>query len=105
MPPLSSAVLTIANSPHKMLHMTEVMQAPREQRTVESEWKIDDHYHPVDGSGGEILAKWQGDVLIGKRQTERGMVETRFRLGPGGESLTESIESGPNVTTLIWRRQ
>jgi hypothetical protein len=105
MPPLSSATLTITSSPHKTLHVMEVIVAPRQERTVESEWRIDDHYHPVDGSGGEILAKWQGDVLIGKRVTDSGTQETRFRLGPGGESLTESIESGTNVTTLIWRRQ
>jgi hypothetical protein len=84
----------------------EVIKEPQQQRTVDNEWKIDDHYHPVDGSGGgEVLVKWQGDVLVGKRQTDNGLEETRFRLAPGGESLTESIVSGSNVTTLIWRRQ
>jgi hypothetical protein len=106
MPPLSSAVLTISTNPHKILHVMVVTQSPHQQRTEDSEWKIDDHYHPVDGSSsGEVLAKWQGDVLVGKRLTDGRMEETRFHLGPGGERLTESIESGTNMTTLIWRRQ
>ena len=106
MPPLSSAVLTISTNPHKILRVMTVTQSPRQQRTEDSEWKIDDHYHPVDGSSsGETLAKWQGDVLVGKHLTDGRMEETRFLLSPGGESLTESIQSGTNITTLIWRRQ
>jgi hypothetical protein len=106
MPPPGSAVLTISSGPHKIIHVTVAMNVSHQERTEESEWRVDDHYHPVEGSGGgEVLAKWESGVLIGKRLTERGMEETRFRLAPGGESLTESIESGGNVTTLIWRRQ
>jgi hypothetical protein len=106
MAPLSSAVLTITNSPHKTIHVMEVILQPHQQRTLESEWRVDDHYHPIDGSSsGEILAKWQGDMLVGKHQTDRGMEETRFGLAPGGQSLTETIVSGTNVTTLVWRRQ
>jgi hypothetical protein len=106
MPVPGSAVLTISNGSHKILHVMVAMAGPHQERTEESEWKIDDHYHPIDGGGGgEILAKWAGPILIGKRRTDRGMEETRFRLAPGGESLTESIVSGTNVTTLIWRRR
>lgn len=105
-PTPASGHLTISSLAHKVLHVTQSIESPHQQRTEESEWKIDDRYHPVEGSGGgELLAKWEGAVLLGKRQTKTGVEEIRFRLGPGGESLTESIESGANVTTLIWRRR
>lgn len=105
MPRPKSAVLTISNSPHKTLHVMVVMEGPHQERTVDSEWRIDDQYHPVEGSGGEVLAKWDGSVLVGKRLTDNGMEETRFRLGPDTGRLTQTIQSGTNVTTLIWRRQ
>ena len=79
---------------------------PISELTQDSEWKIDDRYHPINGSGGgELLAKWENGVLVGKRQSKNGVEEISFRLAPGGEMLTESIETGANVITLIWRRQ
>jgi len=101
-----SGVLAISTGPHKTLHVMVSMEGSHQEHTVESDWRVDDRYHPVaGGTGGELLAKWEGPILTGKRQTETGIEETRFRLGPGGESLTESIVSGTNVTTLIWRRR
>jgi hypothetical protein len=86
--------------------MAEFLKAPGNERTIETDWKIDDKYHPVDGAvSGEVLAKWDGSMLIGKRLTTAGIEETRFLLGPDGATLTESIQSGANVTTLIWRRR
>lgn len=105
-PAPTSGQLAISASAHKTIHVTQSLQGAHDQRTEESEWKIDDHYHPIQGNGGgELLAKWEGQVLIGKRQMKTGVEEIRFSLAPGGESLTESIESGGNVTTLIWHRE
>lgn len=106
MPPIESGVLVISTSPHKMFHLTVSTKSAHAERTVEDDWKIDDHYHPVDGpSSGEVLAKWEGSVLLGKRHTDAGLEEIRFRLSPDGGSLTECIVTGANTTTLIWRRQ
>ncbi len=105
MTPPDSGVLAITTSPHNTIHITLSTKGPRQERTVESEWKIDDRYHPVNDGEGEVLAKWDGSTLIGKRRTETGVEETRFHLGPGGEEMTEWIQSGTSVITLIWRRQ
>jgi len=99
-------LLTIANGSHKVLHIAMTTKGPDSEHTVESDWKVDDRYHPVDGSGsGELLAKWDGAILVGKKLAGDTTEEIRFRLGPGNETLTESIQSGTNVTTLIWHRR
>jgi hypothetical protein len=106
MPSPQSGVLAISTGPHKIFHMATFFQSPDKERTIETDWKIDNRYHPVEGAAsGEVLAKWDGSMLIGRRLTEGGIEETRFRLGPGGDSLTETIQSGTNVSTLTWRRR
>ena len=106
MPSPGSGVLSISTSSHKTLHIVEFLHSPSSERTVESDWKIDDKYHPVEGAGpGEVLAKWDGSMLVGRKLTEAGIEETRFSLGPDGVTLTESIQSGANAATLVWRRQ
>ena len=89
-----------------MFHIVVSTKGSHQERTVESEWKVDDRYHPVEGdSSGEVLAKWEGAVLIGRRVTETGIEETRFTLEPGSATLTESIQFGANVTILVWRHK
>ncbi len=105
-PPPQSGVLAISNNPHKILHIAEFLKDADKERTVEMDWKLENRYHPVDGDGfGEVLARWDGSVLVGTRLTQAGMEETRFQLAPGGQTLTESIQSGTNITTLVWKRQ
>ncbi len=106
MPPVNYGELRISASPHKILHIAVVTKGGNLERTVEDDWKIDDKYHPVDGPpSGEVLAKWEGSILLGKRRTDSGFEEIRFRLGPDGYSLTESIDASGKTTTLIWRRE
>ena len=107
MTPVDSGVMTISTGPHKMIDIRVSTMGAHSERTVESQWKIDDHYHPVLGdSSGEVLAKWEGAVLTGKRLTPGGTVEeTRFRLEEDGATLTETVQNGLNITTLVWRRE
>lgn len=106
-PPATSGQMTITSSPHKILHFNVSTQGAISKVTQESEWRIGDRYHPViGGEGGELMAKWDNGILVGRRQLKNRVEEIRFRLAPGGESLTESIGT-PNgtVLTLIWRRE
>jgi hypothetical protein len=106
MPPIEAGVLTISMPHSKLLHLALSTKNENSEKTVEDTWRIDDRYHPIDGpTSGEVLAKWEGAILLGKKQTVAGIEEIRFRLGPDNESLTESIAAGSSITTLIWRRQ
>jgi hypothetical protein len=107
MTPAESGVLAISMGSHKLINISVTTKSSHQERTVDSQWKIDDHFHPIAGDGsGEVLAKWEGSVLTGKRLTPSGTTEEiRFRLEPGGTTLTESIQNGLNVATLVWRRQ
>jgi hypothetical protein len=101
-----SGYLNISTGRHKMLHMELVMRDAHGERTVDNDWKIDDKYHPIVGDeSGEVLAKWDGSVLLGKHHTEGGMEEIRMVAGSDGFTLTESIQSPSGTTTLIWRRR
>ena len=105
MPPLVSGVLTISTGSHKIMNITVSTKGQHLERTVETQWKIDDRYHPIDGdTSGEVLAKWEGSILTGKHLTEAGVEEIRFRREPDARTLTETIESAGNLTTLVWRR-
>ena len=107
MAPAESGNLVISMGSHKLIDMSMSTKASHQERTVDAQWKIDDHFHPVTGdASGEVLAKWDGSVLVGKRLTPAGTVEeTRFRLESDGTTLTEMIQNGLNVTMLVWRRQ
>jgi hypothetical protein len=110
LPRPDSGFLAIGTGAHKMLHMQVVMYGPvatgKIERTVESDWKIDDKYHPVvGGEPGEVLAKWDGSVLLGVRQTDAGPEETRLVLTVGEGTLMETIQSSQGTATLIWRRR
>ena len=106
MPRPDAAVLTISTSSHKMLHMEMITRGPHDQRTVDTDWKVDDRFHPVVGDeSGAALAKWEGSSLVGKRDTGTGFEEMRIMPGPGGATLTQVIQSTHGLTTLVWRRQ
>jgi hypothetical protein len=110
-PTPESGMLTISTGPHKMFHMALTMKGPSDkgilERTTESDWKVDNRYHPVigDGESGEVLAKWDGPVLLGKRQTSAGPEEIRIIADSGGATMTETIQSAQGTKTLIWRRR
>ncbi len=93
-----------------MLHMETVMRGPvannTVERTVESDWKIDDKYHPVvGGEPGEVLAKWDGSALLGRMQTDAGMEEIRLVRTTADGTMMESVQSSRGTTTMIWRRR
>ena len=104
-----SGTMIITTGPHKLLHFALVMKDrvtnATAERTIESDWKLDNKYHPVvGGESGEVLAKWDGSVLLGKRETSAGPEEIRLMLDAGRSSMTETIQSPKGNTTLIWRR-
>ena len=104
--PVEAGVLKISMPEHRLLRLTVSTSSGRAEKITQDTWKVDDRYHPISGPvPGEVLAKWEDGILVGKKQTVAGVQEIRFRLTPDCESLTESIASGSNVTTLIWRRQ
>jgi hypothetical protein len=106
MPAPQSGVLIISTGSHKMLHMAVTLKDSRTERTTERDMKIDNKYHPVVGDeSGEILAKWDGSVLLGKRQTATGPEEIRLVSNPADGSLVETIQSSLGTTTLVWRKR
>lgn len=109
-PPPQAASMTIRTGPHKVLHFARVVKDRGDnaavERTIESDWKLDNKYHPVNGGeSGEVLAKWDGSVLLGKRETSAGPEDIRLVLNAGGSSMTETIASPSGNSTLIWRRR
>jgi len=110
-PAPESGLLTISTGPHKMFHMARTIKAPSDkgtlERTTESDWKVDNKYHPVigDGESGEVRAKWDGAVLLGTRQTSTGPEQIRIIADSGRGTMTESIQSAQGTKTLIWRRR
>jgi hypothetical protein len=109
-PTPESGMLTISTGPHKLFHMALTVKGPSDkgmvERTTESDWKVDNKYHPViGGESGEVLAKWDGTVLLGKRETSTGPEEIRIIADSGGATMTESIQSAQGTSTLIWHRR
>ena len=101
-----SGFLTISTGPHKMLHLEVMLKGPRGEQTVDRDFKVDNKYHPEVGDlSGEVLARWDGAVLLGIRQTDAGPEEIRLILGADGQTLTESIQSSQGLITRIWRRR
>ena len=102
-----SGMMTISTGSHRMLHMAVVVRghgdSGKVERTVESDWKIDNRFHPDEA--GAILAKWDGPVLIGRRLTGDGIEEIRLVSGTGSYTLTESIQSPRGTIIRIWRRR
>ena len=99
-------MLTISTGSHKMLHMAVMLKGPHGDLTVERDFKLDNKYHPeVGDESGEVLAKWEGSVLLGIRQTDAGPEEIRLIPAADGQTLTESIQSSQGLVTRIWRRQ
>lgn len=99
-------VLTISTGPHKMLHIQVTLKSPHGEQTIDRDFKVDNRYHPeVGDESGELLAKWDGAVLSGTRQTDAGPEQIRLILGADGQTLTETIQTSQGLQTRIWRRQ
>jgi hypothetical protein len=110
MPTPVSGFMTISTGPHRMVHMeTTIIDAGergRVERTVGTDWKTDDRFHPVmGGEPGQVLAKWDGSALLGKRYTDTGMQEIRIVPGSDRATLVQTIQSEQGTSTLVWRRQ
>lgn len=104
-----SGYLTISTGSHKTINMEVSLRNLNNgqlERSVQSEWKVDNKFHPViGGQAGEVLAKWDGSVLLGERLTDTGMEDIRFVPGPYPASMVETIQSPQGMQTLVWHRQ
>jgi hypothetical protein len=95
---------------HKTLHMALTVKFDHGDRTDEMDWRVDDKYHPVNGpASGEILAKWEGAVLVGERENTNSHDSIRFRASEDGSVLTETVHhkgsDGTWDSTLMWKKQ
>jgi hypothetical protein len=101
---------TLTISQHgKMIQFAERIQLPNGEKVREFEWRTDKKYHPIDtpeGIGmGEVLARWEGDTLLGERRTDQGIESIRI-FSPDASTLTEVIHrSGGPDSTLVWKRR
>jgi hypothetical protein len=100
-----SAMLTIQYN-HKNIEMSESLTFSNGDRTVERNWRIDSHYHPVLGSGsGQVLAKWEGLTLTADHEMDGGHEIYRLALSPDARVLTETIRMRDGSSrVLIWKR-
>jgi len=102
----NSGELNITPGARKTLHIQRVLKEPEGERTIDTEWRTDDRFHPVVGDEpGSLLAKWDGSVLVGKRLTGAGMEEIHLAVGADGITMIESIQSSQGTRTLVWRRR
>lgn len=103
--PVTAGRLTIQYR-HKNIELSESLTFPDGDRSVERNWKIDSHYHPVVGDGsGQVLAKWEGLTLVADHENNGSHENFRLQLSPDGHVLTETIRR-PDGTSriLVWRR-
>lgn len=106
--PITSGTLTITKH-HKTLHLAVSVVFDHGDRTDEMDWRVDDRYHPISGpASGEILARWDGDTLVGEREQPTGHDSYRLTASEGGAMLTERVHhTGPDGAwdrLLIWSR-
>jgi hypothetical protein len=102
---VTSGRLTVQYS-HKMLQMSESMTFPDGDRSVDKNWKVDSHYHPVLGDGsGQVLTKWEGLTLVADHETGGAHVSVRLTLSPDGHSLTETTQRPDGSSSVFtWKR-
>jgi hypothetical protein len=91
---------------HKMIEMSESMTFSDGDRSVEKNWKVDSHYHPVLGDGsGQVLAKWEGLTLVADHESGGAHENIRLMISPDGQSLTETIQRPDGSSrVMIWKR-
>jgi hypothetical protein len=104
-PQVTNATLTI-DKRHKWIHMAESFTFTNGNKQKEFDWKIDDKFHPINGPGyGEVLARWDHDVLIGDRRTGEGAsIETVSLSARQPGELVETIHRAGGESTLVWKR-
>jgi hypothetical protein len=102
---ITSGMLTIQYD-HKNIEMSESMVFSNGDRTADRNWKIDNHYHPVLGSGsGQVLAKWEGLTLTADHEMDGRHEIYRLALSPDARVLTETIRRPDGSShVLIWKR-
>lgn len=91
---------------HKMVQISESLTFPDGDRSVDKNWKVDSHYHPVLGDGsGQTLAKWEGLTLVADHETGGAHENIRLTLSPDGQSLTATTQRPDGSSrVLIWKR-
>src|SRR5271170_7884028 len=78
---------------HKIVQMSESLTFPDGDRSVDKNWKLDSHYHPVLGDGsGQTQAKWEGLTLVADHESGGSHENTRLTLSADGHSLTETTQ-------------
>src|SRR5436309_1599069 len=108
-PAINSGTLTISKH-HKTVHMAVTVALDHVVHTDELDWLVDNRYHPIVGPAvGEILAKWDGDTLVGERELTGSHETYRLTVSNGGTTLTETVHhkgsDGIWDRVLIWSRQ
>jgi hypothetical protein len=104
-PQPASGSLTITVN-HKTIHVAESMQLPNGVVTKEFDWKIDGEFHPLNSGEGEVLAKWEGDTLVGNVRSGDGAERQTIRMTmPNPETLSETIHKPSGDSSLIWKRR
>ncbi len=101
----TSGRLTISKN-HKTIHVTESMELPNGAVTKEFDWKIDGEFHPVNAGDGEVLARWEGDTLVGNMRAGDGAELQTVRMTmPDHDTISETIHRASGDSSLIWKRR
>ena len=80
------------------------------ERTIESECKIDNRFHPVSGGdGGSIRCKWEGEALLSEKHWNNAQNRriSRTKITSGGDLVQDIHTVGPEGETdthLVWKR-
>ena len=91
---------------HKIVQLAESLTFPDGDRSVDKNWKVDSHYHPVLGDGsGQTLAKWEGLTLLADHENGGAHENVRLTLSPDGHSLTETTQRPDGSSNVFtWKR-
>jgi len=102
---VTSGRLTV-QSHHTMVQMSESLTFPGGDRSVDKNWKVDSHYHPVLGDGsGQTLARWEGLTLVVDHENGGAHENVRLTLSPDGHSLTETTQRPDGSSSVFtWKR-
>lgn len=102
--PTSGSLIITVN--HKTVHVAESMQLPDGVVTKEFDWKIDGEFHPLESGEGQVLARWEGDTLVGNVRSSDGAEKQTVRMTmPDHETISETIHKASGDSSRIWRRR
>jgi len=102
---VTAGILTI-NYTHKNIEMSETLTFPDGDHSMDRNWKIDNHFHPVLGAGeGQTSAKWDRMTLTADHEENGAHEMTRLSLSPDRQILTQTTRRLDGSTLiLVWKR-